>query len=201
MFGHVSIRQVSPGGRRAPRANGASPPRPDGARPSVTEPTVAERLFRAALEVLIRDGSDRLTVRRVAAEAGLAVATAYAYLGSKDQLLAEIARRSIADGIASGGGRKSLGRNGSRADPGAADPLYAAPASPFSVADVRTRIAPDIRRRALEALGPDASPEHLEALEALYSDAVLGAGVGYSLHTGAGSVEQVANRILRRSAP
>ncbi|AHH17791.1 putative transcriptional regulator, TetR family [Nocardia nova SH22a] len=182
MFGHVSIRQVSPGGSGA-----------DG-----TTPTVSERLFRAALEVLIRDGSDRLTVRRVAAEAGLAVATAYAYLGSKDQLLAEIARRSISEGAATGDGRSTAGRTDSRADPGTADPLYAAPGSPFSVADVRTRIAPDIRRRVCEAMGSGVSPARAEALEALYSSAVLGAGVGYSLHTGAGSVEQVANRILRR---
>ena len=54
-----------------------------------------DRLGRAALELLRRDGFAGLTVRRVAAEAGVGAATAYTYFSSKEHLVAEVFWRRL----------------------------------------------------------------------------------------------------------
>ncbi|MQY20975.1 hypothetical protein NRB20_40840 [Nocardia sp. RB20] len=78
-------------------------------------------------------------------------------------------------------------------------PVYATPESPFNVEKVEADIARDARQRVQLAIGPDASPGRRKALEALYVHVVLNASVGYSLQTGAGTVEHVAARIMHRS--
>ena len=55
-----------------------------------------ERLGRAAVELLSREGFAGLTVRRVAAEAGVGAATAYTYFSSKEHLVAEVFWRRLA---------------------------------------------------------------------------------------------------------
>ena len=55
-----------------------------------------DRLGRAAVEILTRDGFADLTVRRVAAEAGVGAATAYTYFSSKEHLVAEVFWRRLA---------------------------------------------------------------------------------------------------------
>ena len=55
-----------------------------------------DRLGRAAVEILTRDGFAGLTVRRVAAEAGVGAATAYTYFSSKEHLVAEVFWRKLA---------------------------------------------------------------------------------------------------------
>ena len=56
-----------------------------------------ERLGRAAVELLAQDGFAALTVRRVAAEAGVGAATAYTYFSSKEHLVAEVFWRRLAE--------------------------------------------------------------------------------------------------------
>lgn len=72
------------------------------------------------------------------------------------------------------------------------------PHSPFDVASIRTLIVPEIRRRIRAAAGSDPDPERMRALEAIYLGTVLTASMGYSLHSGACSVEHVATRIIYR---
>src|SRR5665213_1302380 len=55
-----------------------------------------ERLGRAALELPNREGFTGLTVRRVAAEAGVGAATVYTYFSSKEHLVAEVFWRRLA---------------------------------------------------------------------------------------------------------
>ena len=55
-----------------------------------------DRLGRAAIELLSREGFAGLTVRRVAAEAGVGAATAYTYFSSKEHLVAEVFWRRLA---------------------------------------------------------------------------------------------------------
>jgi TetR/AcrR family transcriptional regulator, cholesterol catabolism regulator len=54
------------------------------------------RLSTAALVVLRRVGFCRMTVRTVAAEAGVGAATAYTYFSSKEHLVAEVFWRRLA---------------------------------------------------------------------------------------------------------
>src|SRR6201990_2655718 len=55
-----------------------------------------DRLGKAAVDLLSRDGFSGLTVRRVAAEAGVGAATAYTYFSSKEHLVAEVFWRRLA---------------------------------------------------------------------------------------------------------
>jgi len=55
-----------------------------------------DRLGRAAVDLLSREGFAALTVRRVAAEAGVGAATAYTYFSSKEHLVAEVFWRRLA---------------------------------------------------------------------------------------------------------
>ncbi|HJT93039.1 MAG TPA: TetR family transcriptional regulator, partial [Mycobacterium sp.] len=55
-----------------------------------------DRLGQAAVEILGRDGFAGLTMRRVAAEAGVGAATAYTYFSSKEHLVAEVFWRRLA---------------------------------------------------------------------------------------------------------
>ncbi|WP_156750671.1 helix-turn-helix domain-containing protein, partial [Mycobacterium sp. 852013-50091_SCH5140682] len=55
-----------------------------------------ERLGRAAVELIGREGFAGLTVRRVAAQAGVGSATAYTYFSSKEHLVAEVFWRRLA---------------------------------------------------------------------------------------------------------
>src|ERR1700710_927934 len=55
-----------------------------------------DRLGKAAVDLLNREGFAGLTVRRVAAEAGVGAATAYTYFSSKEHLVAEVFWRRLA---------------------------------------------------------------------------------------------------------
>src|SRR5690625_2191974 len=65
-------------------------------RLSAKQAATVERLGRAALEVLGREGFAGLTIRMVAAEAGVGAATAYTYFSSKEHLVAEVFWRRLA---------------------------------------------------------------------------------------------------------
>ncbi|MBO0880563.1 MAG: TetR family transcriptional regulator, partial [Mycobacterium sp.] len=55
-----------------------------------------DRLSHAAIRVLDREGFSGLTIRMVAAEAGVGAATAYTYFSSKEHLVAEVFWRRLA---------------------------------------------------------------------------------------------------------
>ncbi|MFD0363833.1 TetR/AcrR family transcriptional regulator [Nocardia sp. GCM10030253] len=163
-----------------------------------------DKLTRAAVEVLAREGFAGMTIRMVAAAAGVGTATAYTYFSSKEHLVAEIFWRRLVSG----------------SSPVSEDPdptvrvvaelrniaLLVADEQELSgavtsallgrdpdVAHLRARIGAEIRKRLMRALGPDADPDVVESLELLYAGALVRAGMGYA------SYSEIADR-LEKSA-
>lgn len=162
-----------------------------------------QRLSNAALAVLASEGFGGLTIRLVAAEAGVGAATAYTYFSSKEHLVAEVFWRRLA----------------SATPPPQTDQqppvervtavlrhvaLLVADEPEFAgavtnallgrdpdVEHLRDRIAREIRRRLLDAVGPQADRHLVEALELLYTGALVHAGMGYV------SYAEIADRLDR----
>jgi AcrR family transcriptional regulator len=163
-----------------------------------------DRLGRAALDLLSREGFAGLTVRRVAAEAGVGAATAYTYFSSKEHLVAEVFWRRLASSPHS---EHDTGDAASRvvevlghisllvAD----EPEFACAVTTAllgkdpDVEVLRGRIGRDIRERLSAALGDDTDPDVIDSLEMLYSGALVRAGMGYA------SYQEIAGK-LERSA-
>lgn len=150
-----------------------------------------DRLGRAAVELLNREGFAGLTVRRVAAEAGVGAATAYTYFSSKEHLVAEVFWRRLAS--AAPVGHESEDRATRVIDVLHHIALLMADEPEFAgavtnallgrdpdVEVLRQRIGRDIRDRLATALGPDTDPDVIESLEMLYSGALVRAGMGYA---------------------
>lgn len=163
-----------------------------------------DRLGRAAVEILRKQGFAGLTVRRVAAEAGVGAATAYTYFSSKEHLVAEVFwRRLAASRFAAHESGDPVGRVTEVlrhiALLVAGEPEFAGAVTTAllgkdpDVEVLRQRIGRDIRDRLAAALGPDTDPDVIDSLEMLYSGALVRVGMGYA------SYADVAQR-LERSA-
>jgi TetR/AcrR family transcriptional regulator, cholesterol catabolism regulator len=163
-----------------------------------------DRLGKAAVELLSRDGFAGLTVRRVAAEAGVGSATAYTYFSSKEHLVAEVFwRRLAAAPLATHESADAASRVidvlRHIALLVADEPEFAGAVTSAllgrdpDVEALRLRIGHDIHDRLLAALGSDRDPDVIESLELLYAGALVRAGMGY------GSYEDIAER-LEKSA-
>jgi TetR/AcrR family transcriptional regulator, cholesterol catabolism regulator len=163
-----------------------------------------DRLGQAAVEILGREGFAGLTMRRVAAEAGVGAATAYTYFSSKEHLVAEVFWRRLAASPAAA----------HESDDSAArvievlrhiallvadEPEFAGAVTTSllgkdpDVEELRLRIGKEIRDRLASALRPGTDPEVIDSLEMLYSGALVRAGMGYA------SYADIAQR-LERSA-
>ncbi|MBE1550526.1 AcrR family transcriptional regulator [Mycobacterium sp. OAS707] len=168
-----------------------------------------DRLGRAAVDLLSREGFSGLTVRRVAAEAGVGAATAYTYFSSKEHLVAEVFWRRLA-------GAPPAAHDSADAATRVVDvlrhiSLLVADEPEFACAvtnsllgkdpDVevlRLRIGRDIRDRLTAALGSDTDPEIIDSLEMLYSGALVRAGMGYASYADiAHRLEKSARLMLR----
>ena len=151
-----------------------------------------DRLGKAAVDLLNREGFAGLTVRRVAAEAGVGAATAYTYFSSKEHLVAEVFWRRLAGVTA---GRRTSPRTAPPASSTscshiallvADEPEFAGAVTTAllgrdpDVEVLRQRIGRDIRDRLTAALGPDIDPDVIDSLEMLYSGALVRAGMGYA---------------------
>ncbi|MCT7661509.1 TetR/AcrR family transcriptional regulator [Mycobacterium deserti] len=150
-----------------------------------------DRLGRAAVELLSREGFAGLTVRRVAAEAGVGAATAYTYFSSKEHLIAEVFWRRLA---AAPPAPHETGDPAARvievlrhiALLVADEPEFAGAVTNAllgrdpDVEVLRLRIGRDIRDRLTSALGPTVDPDVIDSLEMLYSGALVRAGMGYA---------------------
>jgi AcrR family transcriptional regulator len=163
-----------------------------------------ERLGNAAVEILTRDGFAGLTVRRVAAEAGVGAATAYTYFSSKEHLVAEVFWRRLA--AAPPGAHESEDPATRVIDVLRHIALLVADEPDFAgavtnallgkdpdVEVLRLRIGRDIHDRLVAALGQHRDPDVIESLELLYAGALVRAGMGY------GSYSEIADR-LEKSA-
>jgi TetR/AcrR family transcriptional regulator, cholesterol catabolism regulator len=156
------------------------------------------------MAVLARVGFSGLTIRMVAAEAGVGTATAYTYFSSKEHLVAEIFWRRL---------RAATSPASQDADPtvrviaelrGIAllvaeeQELSGAVTSALlgrdpDVRHLRTRIGMEIRERIAGALMPEVDSAIVESLELLYAGALVRAGMGCE------SYADIADR-LKRSA-
>jgi AcrR family transcriptional regulator len=163
-----------------------------------------DRLGRAAVQILARDGFAGLTVRRVAAEAGVGAATAYTYFSSKEHLVAEVFwRRLAAAPLAAQESEDAAGRVigvlRHIALLVADEPEFAGAVTTAllgrdpDVEVLRLRIGRDIHDRLLAALGSYRDPDVIESLELLYAGALVRAGMGY------GTYADIADR-LEKSA-
>lgn len=172
------------------------------------------KLTDAALEVLREKGSPGLTVREVARRARVAAATAYTYFSSKEHLVVEVfwrrlvalpeqeqvARSTQADRVVTVLRQVALlvADEPALASATTASLLGVDP----EVEQLRIHVGLEIRRRlttALEGPGdPEAyDPRVLDALQTVYSGALLHAGLGYSTYEQmADSIEFSARRIL-----
>ncbi|MGV0792016.1 TetR/AcrR family transcriptional regulator [Mycolicibacterium sp. XJ1819] len=153
-----------------------------------------DRLGRAAVELLNREGFAGLTVRRVAAEAGVGAATAYTYFSSKEHLVAEVFwRRLAASPAAAHASDDPAGRVVEVlrhiALLVADEPEFAGAVTSAllgrdpDVEVLRLRIGRDIRDRLAAALEPGTDSAVVDSLEMLYSGALVRAGMGYASYT------------------
>jgi TetR/AcrR family transcriptional regulator, cholesterol catabolism regulator len=167
-----------------------------------------DRLERAAVDLLNRDGFSGLTVRRVAAEAGVGAATAYTYFSSKEHLVAEVFWRRLAG--AAPAPHESDDRATRVVDVLQHIALLVADEPEFAgavtsallgkdpdVEVLRQRIGLDIRERLTAALGPQVDDDVIDSLEMLYSGALVRVGMGYASYDGiAQRLEKSARLIL-----
>lgn len=148
-----------------------------------------ERLLQAAAEELNDVGHEALTIRSVAARAGVSPATAYTYLASKNHLVAELFHRALlAEADLEPTGSDAVARVQSvtrgMARMLAAQPALAAAATPAllasdpDVARLRLRIGGEFTRRFSVAVGESAPAALLETLTLAFSGALLQAGMG-----------------------
>lgn len=160
-------------------------------------------LTEAARAVLRDKGYSGLTVRLVAAEAGVAPATAYTYFSSKNHLIAEVFWRRLAELPNQTHPARTQRERVSAVMRDVAllvsdEPVLATAVTAAllgddpEVAHLRIRIGLNIRGRLAHALTPDgvdtddsarrADPDVLEALEVIWAGALLRAGMGHQTY-------------------
>jgi AcrR family transcriptional regulator len=158
------------------------------------------KVLRAGMEMLRESSYADLTVRAVAARAKVAPATAYTYFSSKNHLIAEVYLdlvRQVPYFTDVNESRLTRVQQALRhlALVVADEPEVAAActtallSNDAAVRRVRDRIGMEIHRRIKSALGPDADPRTLSALEMTYFGALVHAG------SGAFSYRQIADRL------
>jgi len=168
-----------------------------------------DALVDATITELRANGYEGLTVRNVARRAGVAAATAYTYFGSKDHLVAEVFWRRLQalPEPTANGQRSPVARVSATLRELAllvADEPELAAASTTAIlaqdADVqrlRDRIGTVFNDRLRAALGNDADPSVLRALNLALAGALLQAGMGYFSYTElADRMDEVAGVVL-----
>jgi AcrR family transcriptional regulator len=171
-----------------------------------------ERLLAAGAEELAEVGHDALTIRSVAARAGVSPATAYTYLASKNHLFAELfLRRLLDEPEADASGADPVARvqalTRAMAAMLASAPALAAAVTPAllgsdpDVARLRVRIGTEFLRRFGVALGRPADDDLVDALNLAFSGAMLQAGMGVLTYDELGNrLDTAAATILKGHA-
>jgi AcrR family transcriptional regulator len=147
-----------------------------------------DKLLRAGQEVLEEVGTEELTIRMVAARAGVSPATAYTYVASKNHLFAELYLRHIAANPApdvTGAEVERLQQVTSHfvatllSHPHlAAAANIALLSSDPEVERLRLKIGAEFVGRFAHAYGSELAPDLLDALLFAFSGALLQAGMG-----------------------
>ncbi|MFC9977146.1 TetR/AcrR family transcriptional regulator [Spirillospora sp. NPDC127200] len=142
------------------------------------------RLTDAAVDEVREAGYEGLTVRNVAKRAGVAPATAYTYFASKNHLITEVFWRRLSALPPVAGDVVAVLREiallvSDEPELAAACTTAMLGTDP-DVRELRVRIGLAIRQRLEEALGADADPKVIGALELAYAGALVHAGMGYT---------------------
>ena len=151
----------------------------------------ADRLVAAAVDEVRAVGFAGLTIRNVAARAGVAPATAYNYFGSKEHLVSEVFRRRM-DALEPpriNRRQRTAVRLGTAlreiAMLVADEPELSAACTAAMLVDdpdvrmVRDRIGAMIHQRLAAAMGDEFDPVVLRSVELAYSGAMVQTGTGY----------------------
>ncbi|WP_431238671.1 TetR family transcriptional regulator [Mycolicibacterium aichiense] len=166
------------------------------------------KVLRAGMEMMRESSYADLTVRAVAARAKVAPATAYTYFSSKNHLIAEVyldLMREVPYFTDVNDTRLQRVQQSLRslALVIADEPEFAAActtamlSNDADVVRVRDRIGAEIHKRIKSALGPDADPKIVSALEITYFGALVHAGSGtLSYREVADRMEYVVSLIL-----
>jgi AcrR family transcriptional regulator len=176
----------------ADAATGSGAPVPESPRRALSprQAATVDELTEAAMAELTEVGESGLSVRNVARRAGVAPATAYNYFASKEHLIAEVFwRRFQAQPDSVDRRRGPAGRALAALESFAlvvADETQLAAACTVAVladdpdvAVLRERIGLELHRRVTDALGADADPDVVEALQLCASGALIRVGTGH----------------------
>ncbi|MCV7154689.1 TetR/AcrR family transcriptional regulator [Mycolicibacterium pyrenivorans] len=159
------------------------------------------KVLTAGIEMLRESSYADLTVRAVAARAKVAPATAYTYFSSKNHLIAEVyldLMQQVEYFTDVNDSRTSRVEKTLRAmtltladepEVAAACTTALLSGNDAAVRAVRERIGSEIHRRIRAAVGPDADPRTLAALEMTFFGALVNAG------SGAFTYHQIADRL------
>src|ERR1700757_4956843 len=145
------------------------------------------KVLDAAVELLRESSYSDLTMRTVAARAGVAPATAYTYFSSKNALIAEVYLRLVRDvplftDVNHTTQQRVTAQLRELSLLVADEPELAAAATTAlmgnepDVREIRDKIGLEVRRRIASALGPGAWPEVLTTLEMIFYGALVQAG-------------------------
>jgi AcrR family transcriptional regulator len=146
-----------------------------------------QKVLDAAVELLRESSYSDLTMRTVAAQAGVAPATAYTYFSSKNALIAEVYLRLVREvplftDVNQTTQQRVTAQLRELALLVADEPELAAATTTALMGDepdvrhVRDKIGMEVRRRIASALGPGAWPEVLTTLEMIFYGALVRAG-------------------------
>jgi len=169
------------------------------------------KLLDAGLAEVRAVGHEALTVRTVAARAGVSPATAYTYLASKNHLFAELFLTYLTDAELEPVGDDALARVTSvtrrMAELLTAEEALAAAVTPAllssdpDVERLRLKIGAFFVERFDDALGTASTPDLVETLTLAFSGALLQAGMGLVTFADmATQLDRVAATILRGNA-
>lgn len=186
-------------------------PRPLTARQAET----VARLVDTAGEVLRAEGYDGLTVRNVAAAAGVAPATAYTYFASKDHLVAEVFWRRLSalppvEPAATAAATPAERASGALSPISLLlvdDPVVAAAVTTAMLGSnpevnrVRDRIGAVTRDRLVAALGADGDEGAVMVIGLAFSGAMLQAGMGHLAYADLPAVVAYATRRVLGTTP
>lgn len=182
--------------------NGEPEPGPDETPRNRRQEETFRKVLTAGIEMLRESSYGDLTVRAVAARAKVAPATAYTYFSSKNHLIAEVYLdlvnevpyfTDVNDAMTTRVDKALRALTLVVAD----EPEVAAACttallgggSDPAVRKVRDRIGNQIHRRIRSAVGPDADPRIVSALEMTFFGALVNAG------SGAFTYHQIADRL------
>ncbi|KUH80748.1 MULTISPECIES: TetR/AcrR family transcriptional regulator [unclassified Mycobacterium] len=167
------------------------------------------KVLAAGVEMLRESSYADLTVRAVAAKAKVAPATAYTYFSSKNHLIAEVyfdLMRQVPYFTDVNESRLTRVEKTLRAmalmvadepEVAAACTTALLSGTDATVRAVRDRIGAEIHRRIRSAMGPDADPRALAALEMTFFGALVNAGSGvFTYHQIADRLSYVVGLIL-----